>query len=47
MREKENERLQRIAYQKTEAPHEPPSQQSSEKDLFSQGGEEEFVQESN
>src|SRR5215831_1426089 len=46
MREKENERLQRIAYQETEAPHEPSSQQSSEKDLFSQGGEEEFVQES-
>src|SRR2546423_1801368 len=46
MREEENERLQRIAYQETEAPHEPSPQQSSEKDLFPQGGEEEFVQES-
>ena len=46
MREKENERLQRIPYQKTEAAKEPSSQQPPEKGLFSQGSEEEFVQKS-
>src|SRR5262245_40045174 len=46
MGKKKDQRLQCVAYEESEASHEPSSQQPPEKRLFSERGEEGFVQES-